>query len=87
MDRAPANLASQILSDLSYGDMTIPVGRFNDDDFYLVHPLTKEVKRVVDPSQRAVTEQPRTDGLTWVRGMRAKHMGLWQLPAGARRSA
>lgn len=76
-----ASVAQDILEDLGYGDMTVPVGSFNDDDFYLINPLTGEIKAQFGSKQKFVAESSVKPGLTLFKGMRAKHMGLWRLPA------
>lgn len=76
--------AEAILNELGYGDMTVAMEKFNDDDFYLINPMTREIKAQFGSKQRCIAERAAINGLQAVRGMRAKHMGLWRLPAQAR---
>lgn len=75
--------AESILSELGYGDMTVPVYSFNDDDWYVVNALTREIKTSFSASRRDQAEAAATNGLKVFRGMAAKYMGLWRLPRGA----
>lgn len=72
--------AEQILNELGYGDMTVPMHRFNDDDWYLINPMTKEIKADFHHSKRFIAQSAAVNGLKAVRGMAAKRMGLWRLP-------
>ena len=80
-------VAIEMLEELGYGGMTVPASKFNDDDFYLINPMTLEIKAQFGASQRFNAERAAVNGLQSVRGMRAKWMGLWRLPAGARSAA
>lgn len=75
--------AESILSGLGYGDMTVPVHSFNDDDWYVVNTLTREIKASFSASRRDQAEKAAINGLKAVLGMAAKYMGLWRLPRGA----
>lgn len=79
--RSPATKAEAILNDLGYGDMTVPMAKFNDDDFYLINPMTREIKAQFGSKQRFIAERAAVNGLQAVRGMRAKHMDLWRMRA------
>ncbi len=79
--QAVSKKALGILDELGYGDMTVPVERFNDDDWYLFSSVTFEIKAQFGPSQKHVALSHAKAGLSVERGMRAKHMGLWRLPS------
>lgn len=72
--------AEGILKELGYGDMTVPAASFNDDDWYLINPITREIKAQFSHNKRDMAASYAVNGLESVRGMRAKYMGLWRLP-------
>jgi hypothetical protein len=79
-EAAPISLAQSVLAELGYGDMTVPVGKFNDDDWYLFNPLTREIKAQFGASQKFQALSAVKPGLSCERGMRVKCLGLWRLP-------
>jgi hypothetical protein len=68
--------ARQILEELGYGDMTIPMQSFNDDDYYEYNPISKELVGSYGCKSPQPTARP---GFVIARGMRAKYLGLWRV--------
>lgn len=79
--RIESEAIKAIIDELGYSDMTVPSDKFNDDDFYLINPLTRQIKAQFGHTQRLQAERAAVNGLQAVRCMRAKHMNLWRLPA------
>lgn len=71
-----ADTARQILEDMGYGDMTVPMKSFNDDDFYEYNPVSKEL--VAHYGCKSYVPKARP-GFVMVTGMRAKYIGLWRV--------
>jgi hypothetical protein len=74
------SVAQSVLTELGYGDMTVPASKFNDDDWYLFNPLTLEIKAQFGASQKFQALSAVKPGLSCERGMRVKCLGLWRLP-------
>ena len=87
MNTATRPAPADILDALGYGDMTMPVASFNDDDWYLVNPMTREIKAQFSSRSKWLADREANGGLSVYRGLMAKNMGLWRLPAGARSAA
>lgn len=73
-----SDLAKGILEMMGYDNMVIPKQSFNDDDWYEYNPVSKELVR--EYSCKMPKPQPRA-GFEVSRGMSAKYLGLWRLPA------
>lgn len=57
------------------------VESFNDDDWYEFDTETRQLYRThsrkIVPQWTTFTPPPQKTGITFMRGMKAKHMGLW----------
>jgi hypothetical protein len=71
-------LAKRILAEL--GAEAVPMTSFNDDDIYTYNTKTLELQAGRGAHYEQIKE--RKHPLVEVRGMRAKHLGLWRYKDG-----
>ena len=75
--QARAEIARQILEDLSHIDQIIAKDKFNDDDWYEFNCDTLQFVRHYSGKNYRFAPSVMV-GHTVARGMRAKHLGLWK---------